>query len=86
MGLFGNSAPAPQTYSSPPIVMPSTPTVPPVANTPIVANAPGTNTGPYLKKGMGGPAEAMAGFDGTVGTSPLGAPGPSLATKTLLGG
>lgn len=86
MGLFGGgSVPTPQNIAPAPIVVPPQPVVPPAANSPIIANA-GSGAGAATRAGTAGPVAGMAGFDGTVATSPMGAPGGSTAVKSLLGG
>ena len=61
------------------------PTLLAFGTSPIIANA-GSGAGAATRAGTAGPVAGMAGFDGTVATSPMGAPGGSTAVKSLLGG
>lgn len=84
MGLFGGSSPPPTTvYNPAPIVLPPTPVTPPAANSPVVANS--SASGAAMRAASAGNVGPMAGFEGTVATSPLGAATGPTASKTLLG-
>lgn len=81
--------PAPQVDYTPPPPPPPPPANPPAANPPSLANASAAGAAARAAAATAGknPAKSIAGFSGTVNTSPTGTlgSGTTTTTKSLLG-
>lgn len=90
MGFGGGGSSAPQTVvyqpapTAPPAPTPA-PTAAPVANPPVLANATTAQASTAARAASAGAVGGLQGFDGTIATSPLGAPAGPTVSKSLLG-